>query len=486
MQISRTTLWLAALVAALIGTLVLYDATPGVNWGIWVALASAGVLAVRASATKPILRHTLALLGWATILAFAQSVTAVEPHSPLIVATVAILLGLAVTTLDGAAPGITLPSVAQVPFSAVTRVARQSATELFALPRSVRALKDGPALRGILIAIPIAFILLTLLSKADPVLESVRSVLLGWTDNWVLDGRFLFFIFLTLLTLGAFGSSFTARAQESPSVPAIEPPFRLSRRETQVILGSVNAILWLFVVLQLFSFTRNPGGTAGTGLTYAEYARRGFAELSVAAAIVLGVILFVEVFSKRKDGTEKRTLQLAAIFAVVLILGSAFRRVMLYEAAYGYTTDRLIAQVYMIVLAIAFILLAVDLSRGGISAAFGRRGMMLTLSAVTAFTFWNYESWIVGENLERARNGAELDLNYLNKLSLAAVPALIEGRSELSAPDRATLDAMLRCRKVNDAPHWYEWNLRRERARQVLAPFSGKCARNRTAIPLNL
>ena len=103
--------------------------------------------------------------------------------------------------------------------------------------------------------------------------------------------------------------------------------------------------------------------------------------------------------------------------------------------------------------------------------------MTLTLAVVTAFTFWNYESWIVDENLERARNGADLDLNYLNKLSLAAVPALIEGRNELSAPDRATLDVMLRCKKVGDAPHWYEWNLRRERARQVLAPFAGKCAR---------
>ena len=475
---------IAALLGASLGTYLLYEANPGINWGIWVTATAAGLLAVRAYAGKATRRHTLALLGWACVLAWAASITVVEAHAPMILATVAILLGLTVITLDDSPDGITLPTVAQVPFAAVARVTKQSASELIALPQNVRGLRDRPVLRGVIIALPVALILIALLSKADPVLDAVRDSLLGWLDNWTLDGHVVLFAFLAFITLGAYGLAASERDQTAPIAP--EKSFAaLGGIEVRVILGTVNAVLWLFVLLQLFSFTRDPGGTAGSGLTYAEYARRGFAELSVAAAIVLGVILLIEVFRKPDAAAEKRTLELAAIFAVELVLASAFRRVLLYEAAYGYTTDRLIAQAYMVVLGFSFLFLALDLSRGAVSRAFGRRGMMLTLAAITAFTYWNYEGWIVRENLERARAGKELDLAYLTSLSPAAIPALVEGRGQLNAIERATLDHKLACTRIPEPADWYEWNYRMEKARGALAQFSGRCPANAKIVTVN-
>ncbi len=471
---TRSILWIAALLAAALGTYILYDANPGLNWGLWVAATSAGLIATRMAAGKPVRTHTYLLLSWATILAFAASVTAVDAHAPLIIATVAILLGITVTTLDDSALGITLPSVVQVPFTAVTRVGKEVASEIAALPVNARGLRSRPALRGFLLTVPVVLILVALLSHADPVLDSVRDILLGWMDNWVIDGRLVFFIVLALVTLGAYGLAAAARDQVAPKLNESEPAIRLGRAETKMLLYSVNAVLWIFVLLQLFALTRNPGAAADTGVSFAEYARRGFAELSVAAAFVLGVILVIEVFRKPEPG-EKRRLELLAILAVVLILASAFRRVLLYEAAYGYTTDRLIAQVYMTVLAGAFIMLAWDLSRGAVSSAFGRHGMMLTLAGVTAFMYWNYEGWVVRQNLERASNGAELDVKYLNSLSLAAVPALVEGRNSLNAEQRAVLDSALRCKKLPDIPAWYERNVRVDAARAALTPFAGQC-----------
>lgn len=473
---TRLTLWIPALLAAALGTYLLYNALPGLNWGIWVAATSAGLILTRITAAKPVRAHTLVLLGWATALAFAASVTAVEPHAPLIIATVAILLGVTVTTLDDSSLGITLQSVAQVPFTAVSRVAKQSGEEIVALPTNARGLGRKRQLIGFLVAIPIVLILVALLSTADPVLDSVRDALLGWMDNWTIDGHVILFIVLSVITLGAYGLAAGERKQLSPPLAGSPPPFSFRRADSKIILGSVNAVLWAFVVVQVFSLVRNPAGSAGTGLTYAEYARRGFAELSIAAAVVLGVILLIEVFRGAENATSRRHLELGAIFAVELILASAFRRVLLYEAAYGYTTDRLIAQLYMVVLACAFLLLAWDLSRGAVSAAFGRRGMILTLGAITAFLYWNYEGWVVRENFERASNGAELDLKYLNRLSMNAVPALIEGRQKLPADQRAALDEGLRCRKVAKASHWYEWNYRLEQARIALANLGGSCA----------
>lgn len=101
--------------------------------------------------------------------------------------------------------------------------------------------------------------------------------------------------------------------------------------------------------------------------------------------------------------------------------------------------------------------------------------MMLTLAAITAFTYWNYEAWIVEENLERAREGKELDLAYLTSLSPAAIPALVEGRNQLNAIERATLDKKLACTRIPAPPDWYEWNFRMEKARKALSEFSGRC-----------
>ena len=92
----------------------------------------------------------------------------------------AILLGLAVTTLDDFASGITLPAVVRTPFAAVARVALSFLSELVAVPRSVGGLRTRPATRGVLLAIPVVLILAALLSRADPILDSVRETMFGW------------------------------------------------------------------------------------------------------------------------------------------------------------------------------------------------------------------------------------------------------------------------------------------------------------------
>ena len=62
MSNNRSFIWIAALLGAAIGTYVLYEANPGINWGIWVTATAAGLLASRTVAGKPIRKHTLILL----------------------------------------------------------------------------------------------------------------------------------------------------------------------------------------------------------------------------------------------------------------------------------------------------------------------------------------------------------------------------------------------------------------------------------------
>jgi hypothetical protein len=94
-------------------------------------------------------------------------------------------------------------------------------------------------------------------------------------------------------------------------------------------------------------------------MTFAQYAQQGFGELTIVATLSIALIIVSERYG-RVDGSagKIKALTIALVLAVLIILGSAFRRVLLYEAAYGYTVSRLYAQVYMVVLAMVLFALA--------------------------------------------------------------------------------------------------------------------------------
>ena len=74
------------------------------------------------------------------------------------------------------------------------------------------------------------------------------------------------------------------------------------------------------------------------GLTYAEYAREGFAQLMVVAALTLGVIALA-----RRDDRALRLLLGLLCALTLVVLASALKRLGLYEEAFGFTRLRLLA-----------------------------------------------------------------------------------------------------------------------------------------------
>lgn len=474
---SRPTLtfWVPALLLATLGSWILYLAEPGVNWFIWTLSASLGMIAIRRVAGRAIARHTLVLLAWACLLTAGQAISANPAHTGIIFILFLLLLGLAIITLDEPdASRIAIPTVIRTPFVALWRVGRQALQELIAAPASASATRAHPAVRGAVMALPVVIVLVVLLSYSDPLLDSGREAIGRIFGTWSLSGRFVFFLFLAAVTGGTYALGAGRRVQLAPAEPDPAPPFRLAGQEYRILLSAVNAVLWIFVALQLASLARNPAGVAGTGVTYAEYARRGFAELSIAAAVVLVVLLFVQVFGEQTKPRTNR-LELMAVVAIELVLLSAFWRVVRYEQAYGFTTERLVAQAFMIVLAVTFVLLARELARGELSSAFTRHVMMACLGAVTTFVLWNYEGWLVERNFARARETGRLDLAYLARLSPNATPGLISRLPSLTPEQRLVATSRLGCQRVASDRPWYEWNLRRDRASDLVAERGYDC-----------
>jgi hypothetical protein len=143
--------------------------------------------------------------------------------------------------------------------------------------------------------------------------------------------------------------------------------------------------------------------------------------------------------------------------------------VILYEQAYGFTVPRVFAQAYMIVVSLALVALAVEVTRGGISSAFGRRVAEIALGVVTVLVFWNYESWIVNRNIDRARETGKFDYAHVARLSGDAIPTLISRRAELGEAMAGQVETSIQCSRRTTTRRWFEWSMRAEEERKALA-----------------
>jgi hypothetical protein len=472
--------WTAAILTSAVGTALLFSAEAGINWPIWVALASVSVLLSRLATRKKVEAPLIVLLTWATVLSFGLATSDNAMIRAPVVLSDAMLLGLAVLVIGaGSWSELSARLLAHVPYLAPFRVWRAALYEAAGAPRSVSSPRASSIVRGVLLSAPLVILLFVLLGDADPIIRWTNDRVTALLPDWSFPPRLLFFVFLLSITLGA--NSISARL-----TAANFPPMRVARvssigvLEQRMMLWSANVVLWLFVLLQISYLIHSPPASMNSGVTFAEYARRGFGELSFAATIVGAIILILE-YTRPADATASERhkltrLELALLLALELVLISAFRRVVLYEQAYGFTTGRLFPQAYMVGMSLALIALAVEVARGSISITFGRRVAEIALGIFTVLVFWNYEAWIANRNIDRAVETGKFDGFYASTLSRDAIPTLASRRAELPGAARADLEARLACDKLPAERRWFEWNRSARAADRALRGWSrGPC-----------
>src|SRR4029078_7451345 len=108
-----------------------------------------------------------------------------------------------------------------------------------------------------------------------------------------------------------------------------------------VALVVLVGVLWALRFATLCGRRRHVLDTAG--LTYAEYARSGFAQLMVVAALTLAVAAAAR---RRAPGSGAPDAALCVLTLVVL--ASALKRLGLYEETFGFTRLRFAAHVSLL------------------------------------------------------------------------------------------------------------------------------------------
>ncbi len=310
-------------------------------------------------------------------------------------------------------------------------------------------------LRGVLITIPLLLLFGLLLASADKIFSDMLGSAFDWFKFDIFDNFIPHTLTILLLTwLGAAALWHAMTKSEKPLV--IQPdkplfkPF-LGMTETSIALISLNVLFALFLVVQFRYFFAGSVNVSIDGFTYAEYARRGFFEL-VAVALIASVLYFsLASFTKRDTQAKKRAFSVMAgllLAQVGVMLISAFQRLRLYEQAYGFTSLRLAAHVFMVF--VGLLLLALILME--LTNSFRRLGLVLMLGFL-AFALvmvgLNEDALIAQQNLERAVQGEKLDAAYLvHGLTNDAVPTLFRylDDGELDPEVRVKLEVVMGCR----------------------------------------
>jgi hypothetical protein len=320
-----------------------------------------------------------------------------------------------------------------------------------------------PIVRGIVIALPVVAIFAALLSSADLIFAERFQ---DFIELFNLENlpEYIFRLVYILVFAYAIAGAFLHAAQKSDDPVDDKYSIRqfLGFTESAIVLGSVGILFAAFVVVQFQYFFGGNVNISLEGFTYSEYARRGFGELVAVAFFSLLMLLGLGGITKRETDLQRRvfsTLGIVLVGLVLVMLVSAFQRLVLYEAAYGFSRLRAYTHVFMIWLAVLLVAVVIlEFLRR--ERAIGLAMVLASLGFVVSLGVLNVDQFIVRQNIQRelrgvlvedktsARETVDLDTLYFLSLSDDAIPAMTAGfqNKALSDSVRENIGAALACK----------------------------------------
>ncbi|NPV91007.1 MAG: DUF4173 domain-containing protein [Firmicutes bacterium] len=337
-----------------------------------------------------------------------------------------------------------------------------------------RQAREGVANRvliGVLVALPLVFVIVGLLASADLVFESWVSRVPGSLvdlNAYELLYRTLIAVFIAVVAF-SYCWSFSRERAPAPGVsPTSANPLTWDPVTVATVLVIIDLIYAAFCVLQ---FTYLFGGELPPGFTYSEYARRGFFELVLVTLINLGILLSCLSFTRAGSAPLSKVVRALYTFLVactLVMLVSAFYRMALYEDAYGFTQMRILTQGFMVYLAVVLAVTGFRVWRE--ETRLLKLYIVISLVAYLAVNFMNVDTIVARNSIERYRGTGRIDTGYLNRLSYEAVPTLV---TLLDAPDQKVAAEIsgglyLKRQQLRREASWPSFNLARYRALRAL------------------
>ncbi|MFS0869442.1 DUF4153 domain-containing protein [Paenibacillus xylanilyticus] len=260
---------------------------------------------------------------------------------------------------------------------------------------------------------------------------------------------------------------------DAHSIRTGSEPVKLDPIIVGTMLFVINCVYVLFVFVQ-FSYLFGAGnGHLPPDLSYAEYARSGFAELVLVTGINFFILIVALQYTRPSGRTASITHQVLLLVLVscsAIMLYSAFMRLNLYEQAYGYTYIRFLVHAFMIFMALLLFIAGLRIRYTSIPLI--RWYIVLALTAYVAVNYVGMDNRIAELNIKRYHDTGNIDAAYLANLSADAVPLLREFADEEfpNLKDHLLEDEAYMSNRENSS-YWPSFNVARNRAAKELSKW---------------
>lgn len=319
---------------------------------------------------------------------------------------------------------------------------------------------------ALLIAIPCAIILISVLANADMVFSLKTSDFIESLSQYISINTIVKIVLGLMAGLYLFGVIYNAHCDKDETYET-KKQYRGDLIIINILLITILIIYTAFVVIQFkYLFA---GYALPEGLTYTEYARKGFFELlaltGVNIALILTSIKLTKTHSGKWIGICKILCHYLCAVTIVLLI-SSFYRMFLYTNDDGLTRLRFFVMGFLLFEAIGLIITFIYIAKPKFNLI-----MVYTLLALTYYSVLNLvpaDSIIAKNQINKYLRGEREDIDYVFTLSADAV-------QEVKKLYKQTNDDKLKQRieyfiktktEYETKARWQRYNLAVERAKK--------------------
>lgn len=270
---------------------------------------------------------------------------------------------------------------------------------------------------GLIIAVPLLFVILLLLYGADAVFSNILDQIFSLNFDFFFHFDHVFEIAFLFLVVFIASYSIMCRIsdhdlkEEVPDKRKLEPVMGIT---FTALISLVYLVFCYIQVIYLFGGL----GTLPENYTYASYAREGFFQLVFVCFINLVLVLVCTKYF-REDKVLKGILTFISLCTYIMIASSAYRMI-LYIQAYDLTFLRVF--VLWALLVIFFLMSGALLMIYRKNIPYTRYCIVIVAVLYLIFSFARPDYWIAKYNLSQEKT----DYYYLRHLSLDAAPAIFD------------------------------------------------------------
>ena len=287
--------------------------------------------------------------------------------------------------------------------------------------------RSGAVLAGLGIAVPALAVVIPLLISSDAAFEGLIDLLPDFD---------LFEIFTTVLFGTALGLFFYSRAvalrHEEPTAQPVRETRRLHVITMNTALGAVCIVYIAYLFSQLAYFVGGFSGILPEGYTRAEYARRGFFEMTWLVAINLALMTFGVSKVQRETRAPGSTRAMCLFLGLVseFPVAASGAKMVMYIGTFGLTRLRVLTEVIMVFMALTTLVVSCWLFLPKIP--YMKVILVIGLIMGAAVAWADVDTVVAKYNVEAYQSGKleTVDVEYLSELGYGAVPYIAQLKND--------------------------------------------------------